>query len=347
MSLKEINMKDIIINQSKNIVSISIVVFAIIILSVGYLIDNDSNELNTVTLMLDWTPNTNHAGIYVALDQGWYEDVGIDLQIIEPAVAGVEFVLGQGQADFGISYAEYIIPARLAEIPITSIAAILPHNDSSLMSLSSAGIKSPKDLEGKTYGGWGGPLEKSLIDKLVSCDGGDPEKIEYVEVGNIDYVPGMQQGRFDFVWVFEGWDVLRAKNMKDVEITTLKFIDYTSCIPDWYTPLIASNDKLISENSSLVSSFLDATNRGYGYAISNPDNTATILLKAVPELDEQLVRNSALHLSNRYKESNSQWGYQELKIWEDFEVVLLQSGITENSLDVGEVFSNEFLPSND
>ena len=157
----------------------------------------------------------------------------------------------------------------------------------------------------------------------------------------------MQQGRFDFVWVFEGWDVLRAKNMKDVEITTLKFIDYTSCIPDWYTPLIASNDKLISENSSLVRNFLDATNRGYGYAISNPDNTATILLKAVPELDEQLVRNSALHLSNQYKESNSQWGYQELKIWEDFEVFLLQSGITENSLDVGEVFSNEFLPSND
>ena len=340
-------MKDIITNYFKVIVINFIAILTLIILGIGCLNGNGSDELYTTTLMLDWTPNTNHAGIYVALDQGWYEEVGIDLQIIEPAAAGVESVLGQGQADFGISYAEYMIPARLAEIPITSIATILPHNDSSLMSLSSTGIENPKDLEGKTYGGWGGPLEKSLIDKLVTCAGGDPKKVEYVEVGNIDYVPGMQQGRFDFVWVFEGWDVLRAKNMDGVEISTLKFIDYTNCIPDWYTPLIASNDKLISENPDLVRSFLDATNRGYEYAMSNPDEAATILLNSVPELDEQLVRNSARHLSTQYKGRDNQWGYQELNIWEDFELFLLQSGITENALAVENVYSNEFLPSSD
>ncbi|MBG92873.1 MAG: myristoyl transferase [Chloroflexi bacterium] len=337
-------MKEMITNYLKVITIRLVAVVTLIIVSIGCMNGNDSNELRTTTLMLDWTPNTNHAGIYVALDQGWYKEMGIDLQIIEPAAAGVEPVLGQGKVDFGISYAEYMIPARLAEIPITSIATILPHNDSSLMSLSSTGIENPKDLVGKTYGGWGGPLEKSLIDTLVTCAGGDPNKVKYVEVGNIDYVPGMQQGRFDFVWVFEGWDVIRAKSMDGVEIKTLKFIDYTNCIPDWYTPLIASNDKLISENPDLITSFLDATNRGYEYAMSNPDEAATILLKSVPELDEQLVRKSTLYLATRYKDENSQWGYQELDIWEGFESFLLQSGITENSLEVENVYSNEFLP---
>ncbi|MBT5775675.1 MAG: ABC transporter substrate-binding protein, partial [Dehalococcoidia bacterium] len=100
----------------------------------------DDEELQSATLMLDWTPNTNHAGIYVALEQGWYEEAGIDLQIVEPAAAGVEAILAEGQAQFGISYAEYLIPARLAGVNITSIAAMLPHNESSLMSLTSDGI---------------------------------------------------------------------------------------------------------------------------------------------------------------------------------------------------------------
>ena len=81
--------------------------------------------------------------------------------------------------------------------------------------------------------------------------------------------------------------------------------------------------------------------------MSNPDEAATILLNSVPELDEQLVRNSARHLSTQYKGRDNQWGYQELNIWEDFELFLLQSGITENALAVENVYSNEFLPSSD
>ncbi|MES4792467.1 MAG: myristoyl transferase, partial [Chloroflexota bacterium] len=85
--------------------------------------------------------------------------------------------------------------------------------------------------EGKTYGGFGGVLERQLISELVKCDGGDPSKVKFVEVGNVDYLAGMESGRFDFVWVFEAWDVLRAREVEGKDVGSLKFIDYTKCIP--------------------------------------------------------------------------------------------------------------------
>lgn len=304
----------------------------------------DDDELQSATLMLDWTPNTNHAGIYVALEQGWYAEAGIDLQIVEPAAAGVEAILAEGQAQFGISYAEYLIPARLAGVNITSIAAMLPHNESSLMLLASEGVTRPADLAGLTYGGFGGALERQLISTLVECDGGDPSLVNFVEVGNIDYVPGMEQDRFDFVWVFEGWDVLRARALEGVEVTTLRFIDYTECIPDWYTPVIATSDALIESDPDLVSAFLEATARGYEYAMEHPEESAAALLSAVPELDQALVEASAAYLGPRYADEGQAWGVQEAAIWERFEAFLREAGLTDAELDISGAFTNEFLP---
>ena len=125
-------------------------------------------EARPVTLMLNWTPNNHHAGIYAALQQGWYEEEGIELTIIEPAPAGADAVVGAGTAHFGISQAESLLPARLGGADVVSIAALLPYNDSSLMALAEEGITRPRDLEGKTYGGWGGLLEQELLDTLVA-----------------------------------------------------------------------------------------------------------------------------------------------------------------------------------
>ena len=150
-----------------------------------------------VTLMLDWTPNTHHIGVYVAQEKGWYEDVGLTVKIVEPAQGGVEQIVGAGQVEFGVSVQENVIPARAAEIPIISIAAIKQHNDSSLVSLSSEGIARPRDLEGRTYGGFGGPLEIALIEQLVSCDGGDPDQVKFAQIGNVDYLVGLEDDLYD------------------------------------------------------------------------------------------------------------------------------------------------------
>ena len=259
-----------------------------------------------VTLLLDWTPNTNHTGIYVAQAKGWYREAGLDLSIIEHA-PGVPQVVGAGKADFGITVAESLLPARSKGVPVVSIATILPSNDSSLMTLDPS-ITRPRDLAGKKYGGYGGELERQLITTLVTCDGGDASKVSFVDVGNVDFIVGMDKKDFDFVWVFEGWDAIRARESLGRKVNTIKFGDYLKCIPDWYTPLFIASEQTIKERPEVVRKFLAATARGYDFAAKQPKDGADLLLQAVPELDKKLVSASAAYLAPKYIKSGSQWG---------------------------------------
>lgn len=302
-------------------------------------------DLRPVTLMLNWTPNAQHAGIYAAQELGYYEDAGIDLEIVEPAATGVEPVVATGEAEFGIAQAESLLPARAAGVPVVSIATLLPHNDSSLMFLADAGIERPRDLEDHTYGGYGGSLETELINRLVECDGGDPAKVEFVEVGNVDYLTGMQRDRFDFAWVFNGWDALRADTVDGVDVETLPFIEYEDCIPDWYTPLLLTSEDTIADDPELVEDFLAATARGYALAISDPRQAAGLLLDAAPELDRSLVEASTAYHAERFAEGGAPWGVQEAQVWSDFGDFLVDAGLLEEALDTDAAFTDEFLPT--
>ena len=305
----------------------------------------NSTALTNVTLMLNWTPNTQHSGIYIAKLKGWYKDAGIDLQILDaPATGGVEHLVGEGKADFGISVQENVIPARAESVPIVSIAAILQHNDSSLMSLLNTNVKRPKDFEGKTYGGYGGPLETQIIKKLVSCDGGDPSKVNFVEVGNIDYLAGMEARQFDFVWVFEGWDVLRANKVVQKAVTSITFKDWTKCIPDWYTPVIITSESMIKNKPDLVRKFMDATSRGYDLAGTDSLTATAALIAGAPESDQQLVTASAAYHLGKYVDKGRQWGLQDLSIWQNFATFLKEAGVFDKDVDVTKAFTNDFLP---
>ncbi len=306
--------------------------------------DGGSGSLKKVTLMLEWTPNTNHAGIFLAKEKGWYKDAGIDLEIIEPAQSGVEAAVGSGVAQFGISAQEYVIPARSEGIPIVSVAAILQHNTSSLISLTSDKITRPKDLSGKTYGAFGGPLEEPIIKKLVQCDGGDPASVKFVTVGNTDYLVGLEQNQFDFVWIFDGWDGVRATEVAKKPVATIPFIQYKQCIPDWYTPVLITNEKFAKENADTVRKFMEATARGYREAIKDPAASAAALLKFAPETDKALVEASAKYLASRYVDSGRAWGLQDEAIWTGFQQFLLDSKIIAKPIDLKAAYTNEFLP---
>ncbi len=132
-----------------------IVALACLALVAGGCADDASDnaaEKRKVTLMLDWTPNTNHSGIYVAKHKGYYDKANLDVEILQPGEQGALAALGSGSVDFAVSVQESLIPAQAQGVPVVSIAAILSTNTSSLVSLASDNITRPKDLEGKTYG---------------------------------------------------------------------------------------------------------------------------------------------------------------------------------------------------
>jgi len=309
--------------------------------------DAGADRLDRVTVVLDWTPNTNHAGVYLARAEGWYRRAGLEVRIIEPGDAGALQLLGTGRADVAFTAQEELVPARAEGVPLVGIAAVVQHNTSSLLALRDRGIRRPADLAGHTYGGFGGPLEKALVSKLVRCDGGDPDKVRFAEVGDVDYRVGLEKGQYDFVWIFDAWDKIRLAELEGVKVSTIPFLDHTDCIPDWYTPMLATTESEIAKRSDVLEGFMAVTARGYRSAMARPGAAADALLEAVPELDADLVRRSARYLSTRYSEDPDRWGHQEPAVWRRFVSFLVDAGLIEEPIDTGEAFTNRFTTGND
>ncbi|MGB9374378.1 MAG: ABC transporter substrate-binding protein [Jiangellales bacterium] len=303
-----------------------------------------SAESRPVTLMLNWTPNAHHVGIYAAEQQGWYDEAGIDLTVIEPADAGVETAVASGAADIGMAQAESLLPARAAGVPVVSVATVLPVNDSSLFSLADDDITRPRDLEGTRYGGFGGALETEIISALMRCDDADPATVEFVTLGNVDYLAGMDADQFDTAWVFSGWDALRAQQVAEVDVDEIRFADWADCIPNWYTPLFLAAESTLADDPDLVRDFLAVTSRGYQQAVDDPAGAAAALTDAVPELDPALVDPSVAYYSPLFVGPSGAWGEQDEQTWTGFAEFLTSAQVVDEPVDGTTAFTNDYLP---
>jgi len=293
------------------------------------------------TLSLDWVPNTNHTGFYVALEKGWYKEQGIELAIqipSDPAAALKQVAFGH--TEFGVSFQEEVTIARSQDIPVVSLAAIIQHNTSAFASLKDRGITRPKDFEGKTYASYGLPLEQAVIKGLMACDGADFGKLEFVDVG-FDVFPALLGGKVDLAWIFLAWDGVQAQ-IKGYELNTIPL--YGSCVPDYYTPVVIAGESTVKDKPDLVRRFMAATAKGYEYAIAHPAEAAEILLKHSPESDPELVRRSQEWLSPRYKDDAPRWGVQKADAWRAFGEWMKTNGLITGAFDPDKAFTNEFLP---
>ena len=305
--------------------------------------DEDIGGPRQVTVVLDWTPNTNHSGLYLAQAEGWFAEEGLDVEIVEPGETSGLQLVAAGQADFAYSVAEGLVPARAAGADVVSVATVIEHNTSSLISLSDDGITRPRDLEGKRYGSYESGLEKALISKLVECDGGDPAQVEFAPLVSDDFRIGLTEDQFDAAWVFDAWDTIRLGEVDGLDVDTIAFRDHFDCIPDWYTPLVATSRSLLDDEPDVARGFLAALARGYDEAAADPDRAARVLLDAAPELDPELVTASARWLGPRY--TSGEWGTQDAEVWDGFVSFLEDEGLTAPGFDTDAAWTDEFLPA--
>jgi ABC-type nitrate/sulfonate/bicarbonate transport system substrate-binding protein len=306
--------------------------------------DDPAAARRSVTVVLDWTPNTNHSGVYLAKHNGLYDRVDLDVSIVEPDQAGGVAQLAAGNATFAFSYAEQVLPAREQGTPVVSIATVLTTNTSSLVSPANRGINRPRDLAGKIYGTFGGPIEEPLVKELVRCDGGDPAAVKFVDVGNADYNVGFRKRAYDVVWVFDGWDVIRLRDIARTAVTTISFRDHLDCIPDWYTPVLVTTERTLADDSGLVRAFLAATAAGYQAAAADPPAAAAALIDAVPEADRDLVSSSARFLAPFYLDAAGNWGRQDPAVWRRFDAFLRRARILTAPSSISSAFTNDELP---
>ena len=305
--------------------------------------EESSKELKKVTVVLDWVPNTNHTGLYVAKDNGYYREEGLEVEIIQPTEgAGAEFVAAK-QGDFGISYQEQVTYARTADspLPIKAIAAIIQNNTSGYASPAYRNIESPKDFESKRYGGWGSPMEEQLLQALMEKEEADFSKLEILNIGAADFFTSVEKD-VDFSLIFYGWDGVAAES-KNMD---LNFIKLQELDPDlnFYTPVIVANEELLNEDPGLAKKFLNATSKGYEYAIDNPEKAALCLLDNVPELDKELVIASQKYLAKEYRADAPRWGEMKEEIWENYSKWMRERNLIEGQFEAKQAFTNEFLP---
>lgn len=304
--------------------------------------NNESMELEKVTVILDWVPNTNHTGLYVAKEKGWYEALGLDVEIIQPPEGGTAQLIAAGEGEFGISYQEEVTYARSKKLPVVSIATIIQHNTSGFASPKEKNITSPKDFEGKKYGGWGSPVEHAVIQSIMEKHEADVEKVEFVNAGAADFFTVTKRD-IDFEWIYYGWTGIEA----ELREFPLNFIEIRSIAPelDFYTPIIITNESYIEENPVTIKKFMEATEKGYQFAMENPEEAANHFLNQVSGMNEELVIASQKWLSTKYQDDAEQWGIQKDLIWENYAQWMTDHELIPEMIDMQKAFTNEFLPN--
>lgn len=301
-----------------------------------------SSDKTALTFCLDYTPNTNHTGIYVAKNRGYFDEEGLDVTIVQPADGTAEGAIGTGQAQFGVSYQDYIAAAYdSGNTGLTAIAAVIQHNTSGIMSRAADGITRAKQMENHIYTTWDMAVEQATIKQIMESDGGDFSKLSMVPYSVDDEVSGLKANMFDCVWVYEGWAVQNAK----IQGYDVNYFDFRAMddVFDFYTPVLAANVDYAKANPDVVKAFLRAAKKGYEFAVSQPDEAAKILCQEVPELDSELVEASAKFLAGEYTSEAESWGVIDPTRWSKYFQWLNDNSLVENKLDVNAGYDTSFL----
>ena len=302
------------------------------------------NETEKITFVLDWTPNTNHTGLYVAESLGYFEDQGLEVEIVQPPEGGADALVASGRAQFGVSFQDSMAPGVAGDnaLPTTAVAALIQHNTSGIISRKGEGMDTTKGMEGKKYATWDGPIEVAMIQNVVEQDGGDFSKVEMIPSTVTDEVSALESGSVDAIWIFYAWAGVKFE-LTGAETDYFAFKDINPVF-DYYTPVVIANNEFLEEEPETAKKFLTALRDGYEYAIENPEEAADILCEAAPELDPELVLASQEYLKDQYKAEVSQWGYIDPKRWNAFYEWLNENGLTEVEIPENAGFSNDYLP---
>lgn len=298
--------------------------------------------LEDVTVILDYVANTNHTGMYVALDQGYYKEEGLNVNIVEPTEGATATLIAVGKGDFGISYQEDVTVALTSAdpLPIKAIAAIIQHNTSGFATYADKDIKSPKDFEGKTYAGWGGSGEEAVLNAVMTKEGADFSKLNRI----ISDGSGFEalKDKVDIMWFFEAWDNVKCK-ISNFPINYMQVRDLDERL-DYYTPVIIANNSTLEKKPDMVKKFMRATAKGYEYAIANPVESASILQKYAPDYPLDMLTMSQEYLAEKYKEDSEVWGKMKDEVWDNYTNFMVEYGVIDKAIPAAECYTNEFLP---
>jgi ABC-type nitrate/sulfonate/bicarbonate transport system substrate-binding protein len=305
-----------------------------------------------VRLALDWTPNTDHTGFFVARSEGWYRDAGIDLEILPYATSAPETLMVAHQAECGISFQDSLTFAVAAGADLVSVAAILQKTASAIGVKADGPLQRPRDLDGKTYAGFGYPNEVPTLKAVIKADGGTGDfKVATLDAAAYEAV---YSGKADFTIPFTAWEGVEAQQ-KGTPFRYFQFADYG--FPDYYQVVLACDRQWLEREPDAAKRFVGATVRGFELSATQPDEAAAILASenpgafdanpALPKASQEFLAAGGYLL-----DASGHFGTQTLERWTGYSSFLQAQGLLVDSagkplpkpLDYGRLFTNDYLP---
>jgi NitT/TauT family transport system substrate-binding protein len=305
-----------------------------------------------VALALDWTPNTDHTGIYVAEHEGWYRDAGIDLEILPYGTAAPETLMAAHQAECGISFQDSLTFAVAKGADIVSVAAILQKTASAIGVLADSAIQRPRDLDGKTYAGFGYPNEVPTLKAVIQADGGRGDfTVATLDTAAYD---ALYTHRADFTIPFTAWEGIEAQE-RHIDLRYFRFSDYG--FPEFYQVVLACDRSWLQRDPDAARRFVGATARGFQLAAADPDGAAAMLIAenrgvfdanlALPKASQEFLAAGGYLL-----DPSGRFGTQTLERWTNYSKFLFdQRLLTDRNdkpltdpPDYARLFTNDFLP---
>ena len=306
-----------------------------------------------VRLALDWTPNTNHTGFYVADANGWYEEAGLDLDVLPYGGTAPEAIVAAHQAECGISFQDALTFAVAAGAPVRSVMAILQHTAQEIAVLESSEITRPRQLDGKIYAGFGYPNEVPTLQAVIEEDGGTGE-FDTVTLDTAAY-EALYQERADFVITFSAWEGIEAEQ-RGIPLRSFRFTDYG--FPDFYQVVLACDPDWLARDPEAARAFVGATVRGFEVAASDPDEAARMLVEQNPgvfDANTELPLASARFMAEEglLVDADGDVGTQTLEQWTGYSSFLYEQGLLSDASgaplaeppDYVSLFTNDFLPA--
>ena len=300
-------------------------------------------EATKIKLALDWYPNANHAGIFVAQEKGYFADENLEVEFYTPAdPSTVNQTVAAGADDFGINYQPDLLLARSQGVPVVSIAALVQHPLNSVQTLEASGIERPGQLVGKKVGYPGIPLNEPLLGTMLKYDGvtGGLEEVELVNVG-FNLAEALITGSVDAcVGCYFSHESFLMENQGH-PVNVLRMEEWG--VPDFYELVLVASEDTVRDRSDVAQRLVRALMRGYAEAADDPDAAVDILLAGTDgEVDEAIERPGIRVIAPLWIEAGPV-GWQTSEKWTNFADWMYENGLVDSPIDGEKAFTNAFV----
>ena len=306
-------------------------------------------------IALDWTPNTLHAGLYVARAKGWFSEAGLSqIEFVSPEIDQYKKTpaarLNEEEVEIAIAPSESVVSYQTLpeKNKLVAVAAVAQRDSSAIVTLKGSNIDRPSRLDGKVYASYGARFEDHIVRQMIRNDGGNGH-LDIINPPMLGIFNTLQKGEADATWVFMPWEGVEAQR-KGLQLNAFRMGDYD--IPYGYTPVMLAHPDHLQMEKASFQAFLKASARGYRFAAQNPEAAAALLQSESghPECQNlDFLTESMEALAPFLLREDGRWGLMDPARWTAFAQWLRQQDILAPEavrlLNDEHLFTNAFLPT--